>query len=634
MHRVNLDKPTLNSQVFEFASFGIALMDHKGLILSVNPAFERMFGYQQHEMDGKHLAEFTYPEEPLPLMNQILGLTGSTETELQVEKRFIHRNGHLIWGLFSVRLFSDDQGVPMYYIAQMIDISKQKESEQRLQESVERYTSLKKYNHDAVVSFDLKGNIINANIMAEKLTGYNVSTELIGMELANLIGPSHVYRILTESLHDSSVEQEIDTLVTKEGHFVEVLTSIAPIFVNEQNIGFYMICKDMSEQKQLIMAKETAEATNKAKSEFLAMMSHEIRTPMNGVIGMTDILLDSDLEEEHKEYLRIIRQSGESLLSIINNILDLSKIEAGKSELHEQIFDVQRIVKECLSIVSAKAEVKKLRLSYSIQHDVPEHLLGDADRLKQVLLNLLGNAVKFTGSGEISVAVSKARRGDDDMLLFTVADTGIGIPPDKLKVIFEPFSQIDSFMMKRHEGTGLGLSICQRIVEMMGGQICADSDGKSGSRFHFTFPLKEGKMKVAKTQEEGYDQDLEPARILIVEDHEINRLVLSKMVEKMGHRVSVATNGQEALQALTRHPYDIVFMDIHMPVMDGLTATQEIRKSIPEDRQPYIVAVTANALKGDREHCLEAGMNEYISKPVSRDAIQKALQFVKQKHLM
>ncbi|MFD2612397.1 PAS domain S-box protein [Paenibacillus gansuensis] len=625
MHRVNLDQNSFNAQVFEYASFGIALIAPDGLFLTINPAMERIFGYTKEEFEGKRFGCFSYPNEPLTNIDDLKKMMGESKTELQLEKRFYRKDGKVVWTLLTIRLFPDEAGNPLYYIAQIIDISHQKDSEQRLQESVERYTSLKKYNHDAVVSFDLEGRVINANSMAEKLTGYDINKELIGMELANLIGQSNVDRILEDALHDNSVERGIDTLVTKEGDTVEVLTSIAPIFVNRQNIGFYLICKDISEQKQLVLAKEMAEATNKAKSEFLAMVSHEIRTPMNGVIGMTDLLSDADLDEEYKVYLEIIRKSGETLLAIINDILDLAKIESGRSELKEELFDLRNCIKDSISVVSAQADEKNLELSYSINHDLPDYIYGDADRLKQVLINLLGNAVKFTPSGKVTISTKKIK-GEQPYLKFTIKDTGIGIPPQRLEEIFEPFSQIDSFMTRKHEGTGLGLSISRRIVELMGGEIHAESDGKNGASFHFTIRLNE---KVADQVEEPGEflyEALEQASILIAEDNPINTLVLKKMLEKMGHKVSVAVNGKEVIEMALKEHFDLIFMDIHMPIINGLEATRIIKEKLEPGNCPRIVAVTANALKGDREKCMEAGMHDYVSKPVKREDLNKILR--------
>ncbi|AIQ42813.1 PAS domain-containing hybrid sensor histidine kinase/response regulator [Paenibacillus sp. FSL R5-0912] len=626
MHRVNLNQERFNQQVIDNASFGIALVGSEGVILTVNPAMERIFGYSKAEFDGMKLQELFNPDDEFGNIHDLRELLGD-RTDIQLETRFLSKKRDQMWGMLTLKFFSEADH-PSYYICQIVDITKQKESEQRLQESVERYTSLKKYNHDSVISFGLDGRIINANRMAEKITGYSIESDLIGMELALLIGQESVQNILDRSLYDESVDQHINTLYTKNGEVIEVLTSIAPIYVNNQNIGFYLICKDISEQRQLLLAKEAAESTNRAKSEFLAMMSHEIRTPMNGVVGMTDILLDTtELTGEQQSYVEIIRKSGETLLNIINDILDLSKIEAGRTELQEHTFDLRKCIKDSFAVISISAAQKNLELSSTINHDVPDHIYGDSERLKQVLLNLLGNAVKFTQSGSISVKV-KLVRETPFMLAFTVTDTGIGINPSRLNEIFEPFAQIDSFMSRQHEGTGLGLAISRRIIGMMGGEIYAESDGKRGSSF--TFTIKPKKAEDSYSQETPLNKlpATREVSILLAEDNYINQLVMTKTLEKIGHRITTVTNGIDAVEAACKQPFDLILMDLHMPIMNGFEAVKRIREELKE-KSPPIIAVTANALKGDREKCLAAGMDEYVSKPVKREVILKLInQFV------
>lgn len=626
MHRVNLNQERFNQQVIDNASFGIALVGSEGVILTVNPAMERIFGYSKAEFDGMKLHELFNPDDEFGNIHDLRELLGD-RTDIQLETRFLSKKRDQMWGMLTLKFFSEADH-PSYYICQIVDITKQKESEQRLQESVERYTSLKKYNHDSVISFGLDGRIINANRMAEKITGYSIESDLIGMELALLIGQESVQNILDRSLYDESVDQHINTLYTKNGEVIEVLTSIAPIYVNNQNIGFYLICKDISEQRQLLLAKEAAESTNRAKSEFLAMMSHEIRTPMNGVVGMTDILLDTtELTGEQQSYVQIIRKSGETLLNIINDILDLSKIEAGRTELQEHTFDLRKCLKDSFAVISMSAAQKNLELSSTINHDVPDHIYGDSERLKQVLLNLLGNAVKFTQSGSISVKVKLVREAPF-MLAFTVTDTGIGINPSRLNEIFEPFAQIDSFMSRQHEGTGLGLAISRRIIGMMGGEIYAESDGKRGSSF--TFTIKPKKAEDSYSQETPLNKlpATREVSILLAEDNYINQLVMTKTLEKIGHRITTVTNGIDAVEAACKQPFDLILMDLHMPIMNGFEAVKRIREELKE-KSPPIIAVTANALKGDREKCLAAGMDEYVSKPVKREVILKLInQFV------
>lgn len=516
-----------------------------------------------------------------------------------------------------------DTGFPERMYGTVQDVTERKGVELKLQETIERYTSLKKYNHDAVISLDLDGHIINANQMTLQLTGYQMD-ELVGRDFSGIIGRKDIKKLLSDSLMDISAEQSIDKIIHKDGHISDVLATIAPIIINAENVGYYIIAKDITEQKQLMIAKEMAEATNKAKSEFLAMMSHEIRTPMNGVIGMTDLLMETTVVDElQREYLEIIRKSGDTLLTIINDILDFSKIDSGKTELIEEPFEIRTCVFEAVDVLAPKAQTKQLDISFSLSPDVPAVLVGDYQRLKQILMNLIGNAIKFTSSGGITVAVSKEESsGNKTRLRFSVKDTGIGISREKVQYLFQPFYQLDNFMTRTSEGTGLGLAICKRLVNLMDGSIWLEQSDEPGSTFVFSVVLKEVERKDIPTQrpllgETGSAQDV--LRILVAEDNRINQLVLIKMLENQGHYVRIAENGEEVIRYATEENFDVIFMDVHMPVMNGLEATAVIkdRYEANNTRCPVIIAVTANALKGDRELCLAAGMDDYISKPIN-----------------
>jgi PAS domain S-box-containing protein len=523
----------------------------------------------------------------------------------------------------------DEEDNPIRVNGTIQDITEQKEIELKLQEMVERYTSLKKYNHDAVISLDLEGTIIHGNSVAEQLIGYSFS-ELSGCNVSLLIGADHLKSILTYSLHDASIEHKINKLWHKDGHFVEVLTTIAPIIINSTKVGFYIIAKDITEQKKLLIAKEAAESTNKAKSEFLAMMSHEIRTPMNGVIGMTDLLLETtNLDAEQREYVEIISKSGETLLTIINDILDFSKIDSGKTELTEHPFHVKDCISETYDVLSSKAHEKCLEMTFSVSPDVPRTLIGDSERLKQVLMNLVGNAVKFTHSGGVSVSVRLLSREVNAVhLQFTVKDTGIGIPPDQINRLFEPFYQLDQFMTRKYDGTGLGLAISKKLVNLMDGDIWIEPTDGAGATFVFTVCLKEenhGPDPMSEQSIQEANKDRIALHILIAEDNEINQQVLKRMLEKQGHTVSVAKDGNQVIEQAIRQPHDIIFMDIHMPVMNGLDATKVIQEALPPEKCPVIVAVTANALKGDREQCLAAGMDDYMTKPIKIETVSDVI---------
>ncbi|ETT37587.1 PAS/PAC sensor hybrid histidine kinase [Paenibacillus sp. FSL R5-192] len=520
----------------------------------------------------------------------------------------------------------DEHGQPVQLNGTLQDITERKRIEFKLQESVERYTSLKKYNHDAIISFNMDGNIMNANPVAVKMTGCPVA-EMIGTSISRFIGASNLGLILGSDYE--MAEKEINAVRHTDGSETEVLATLAPIIINTSNVGFYLIAKDITEQKKLLVAKETAERMNKAKSEFLAMMSHEIRTPMNGVIGMTDLLLDTPgLSGEQKEYIEIIQKSGDSLLAIINDILDFSKIESGKTDLVEDPFDLVEIVTETVQIVKPLAREKKLDVRMCVEDVIPTPVYGDAYRLKQVLTNIIGNAVKFTSEGGVEVKVGVKEQCDNNVqLYFQVKDSGIGIPAERKQQLFEPFYQLENFMTRKPQGTGLGLAISKKLVELMQGEIWIEESDEPGTIFIFTaqFKLNNGEESNRLDQQQKKSRT-SALRILIAEDNEVNQLVLSRIVEKKGHFVDHVADGVEAVEAVKHTSYDIVFMDVHMPRLNGFEATKAIKNALHPESYPFIIAVTANAVRGDMENCLKAGMDAYVSKPIKIESIMQALE--------
>ncbi len=386
-------------------------------------------------------------------------------------------------------------------------------------------------------------------------------------------------------------------------------------------------------ERALAAARDAAEAAGRARSEFLAVMSHEIRTPMNGIIGVAGLLQDMPLGSTEKHYVRIILDSGQHLLQLINDILDFSRLDAGRLDLEETAFDVREVVRDSMELLSAEAATKGLLLSQEVAAEVPVRAVGDAHRLRQVLLNLIGNGIKFTSDGSVRLAVRLVRsEGSAIRLGFAISDTGIGIPPEAQGRLFTEFTQVDSSISRRFGGSGLGLAICRRLIERMGGTIGVESTPGQGSTFHFDVLLTLPRGDLAPLAPVAQEGGVVPRRILIAEDNPTNRLVATRMLERMGHRVEAVENGREAVEAVQRGGFDLVLMDVMMPEMDGLAATEAIRRLGGAAAGIPIIGLTANAMAADQERCLAAGMTHFETKPISASrlgaAIVRALELV------
>lgn len=476
---------------------------------------------------------------------------------------------------------------------------------------------------------------------------YGVTEENFGgqyMSWENLVHPEDkdeaVANLESAMRGESIFDTEFRIIWPKDGSIHNIRAHGALISDDEgtpsRMIGVNWENTELREREaELKIAKEKAESAARVKSDFLAKMSHEIRTPMNGIIGLTEILLGSELRKDQRDYLRLIDDSSRSLLSVVNDILDFSKIEAGKLRLDESCFALRDSLYYIIATLETIALKRGIALHCEVDENVPDSLIGDLGRIRQVLINLTGNALKFTTEGEIVVGVKEIEQSrGTSTLQFSVRDTGRGIPEDKKDSIFGAFNQEDDSTSRNHGGTGLGLTICQNLVELMNGRIWLESEIGEGSTFHFSIPLEiagTDDLPVSpqdRTEEEvPPERTVEPMRLLLAEDGKVNQIVATKLLEDRGHIVLKALDGEQAVEAFSREAFDAILMDVQMPNLDGYGATKAIRdRERNTETQIPIIAMTANALKGDREKCLAAGMDDYIAKPIRARELYSVLE--------
>ncbi|HYP07611.1 MAG TPA: response regulator [Bryobacteraceae bacterium] len=691
-----------------------------GRILDWNPAAARLLGSES--LSGRRLRDFCDAPD---------AITGSSVSGQDVALR--DASGNTRWALSSSIITEGDNGGDPVVECTFIDITQRQLAESALRRSEEKYRTLfDSISEHVFITDPATGRIVDCNAAVLRIYGYSLE-ELRELTLDDLAASEFVYRTKAGKLLDVEIETE------------QIEYGGRPATMS--------IVHDVSRQRQfeseLMQARDAAQAANRAKSEFLANMSHEIRTPLNGVLGMAEVALDGNLPAEEREYLKLLKMSADSLLTVINDILDFSKIEAGKLELEQIPFKVRDVFGDTLKTMAARAEQKQLELILDIAEDVPEYVIADPTRLRQVVLNLISNALKFTASGEVALRITY-----DGDLRFAVTDTGIGIAADKIDSVFDAFSQADGSMTRRYGGTGLGLTICSRLVTLMGGRIWAESELNAGSQFCFTIPasvaepageieqeagslagvrvlladdhdetrqilrrtLRHWGMEVTAVRSAiaGYEQMLHqsfdvvvsdgcellelirgdermpavpaivlaaairpgqatrwrelnvsaflpkpvvrdamrqavntalgrrsalesevtsragmspPLNVLLVEDNAVNQTVATRLLEKKGHRVEVAGDGVEALEAIQRQTFDLILMDVQMPRMDGLDATRRIREmEALTGRHVPILAMTAHAMKGDGTRCLDAGMDSYLCKPISAAKLYGAME--------
>jgi PAS domain S-box-containing protein len=616
-------------------------------VIRVNSTFEEMFGYSFEEIQELSWSSFyslVFAGKEAPCWDgsgQMFFMNRKVEEGLESFWSKVRR----------VTIDSEQQQEVARELLLFEDMSIQND----MFEKIQRLSQAVEQSSNSVVIMDIQGIIEYVNSTFIKITGYQAS-EVIGQNLA-LFAPDENTRRVYEGMWTAVLagEEWTGELVNKKknGELYEESVVVSPLR-NEQNEITHIIAtkENITDLKK---ARQQADSANKAKSEFLANMSHEIRTPMNSIIGMTELLLDSELLPEQRGYIENVNSSASVLLSLINDILDFSKIEAGKLELDIHPFNPKNLIQEIISTLKILAEQKGIELGLEVKGEADCLLQGDSLRIRQVLLNLVGNAIKFTRKGRVVLSLTvQSQDLQSCSLLFEIIDTGIGISQDQQENIFSNFTQADSSITRNFGGTGLGLAISSRLLQMMGSKIYLDSTLGLGSTFSFTLLLSKGSPAhyALEQQEEELKTGGQRLDILLVEDHPANQQLAVILLQKQGHAVTVAHNGLEALIYLSQQKYALVFMDMQMPVMDGLTATRYIRQieqgqvdTLPEEllsvaqnlRQRlegghlHIVAVTANAMQEDRQQCLDAGMDDYLSKPYKKFSFLRILQPFDQK---
>jgi signal transduction histidine kinase/CheY-like chemotaxis protein len=610
-------------------------------------------------MIGTSYTAFVHPDERRVGTNNLHAMLENRLDTLYVERHYLRRDGSDFWGYLSGRRMVGSDGVFIGLLGVISDITERKRAEEELRRKTALLEAQVEASLDGILVVDNQGQqiIINQQLLHMCKVPQSIADHAEDQtHLQYIVGKVKNPNQFLEKvmyLYNHQDESSRDEIEFKDGTVMDRYSS--PVIGRDgEHYGRIWTYRDISRYKQaedemkktnlqLVMATEhaqtmaaKAELANAAKSEFLANMSHEIRTPLNGVIGMIGLLLDMDLNAEQREYAQIARISGENLLSLVNEILDFSKIEASKLELEILDFDLRSALKDTTDFLAVCAQEKSLKLVCMVEPEVPSLLSGDPGRLRQILVNLGSNAVKFTEEGKIVIRVSQEISDERTATLrFSVSDSGIGIPANRQDFLFTPFTQADGSTRRKYGGTGLGLAISRRLAELMGGRIGVESIEGKGSTFWFTAVFKKTPARspaaVELTEMKG-EESLERStvlpglseslnrkiRILLAEDNPVNQKVALAMLRKMGHQADAVANGLEAVDVLQTVPYDMVLMDCHMPEMDGFEATRTIRREGSKALNPCIpiIALTASAMKGDREKCIQSGMSDFLAKPV------------------
>jgi PAS domain S-box-containing protein len=632
--------------LFESTSVAMAMGDlTTGRLLRLNDTYTSMLGYTLEDLADKKFMEITHPEDRVADRAGFERMLRGEIPSYSSEKRLLHKDGHSIWCLVTANLVYDTAGQPLRSVAVIHDISGRKRMEEELRvahQALEREQKFLEAVFDAlpvgVCITDEQGGIIRTNHMDQEIFGTRPITK--GVDDYQEYKAWWVDTGKRVQPEEWAAAQAVQTGKAIFGQLVEIQcfdgkrrvinNSAAPVIDDHGKVvGSAVVIQDVTTQweysRELREAKLAAEEASLAKSEFLANMSHEIRTPMTVIMGAIEQLQHIDNNPEHRNLLELADQSSQRLYNLINEILDFSKIEARRMDIDEDWFNFRGCLQENMAMMTAKAIKKGLRLELEVSPEVPESVVGDKYRLGQVLLNLVGNAIKFTDEGEVKVTVHR----HEDILKFTVSDTGAGIPANMLETIFETFSQVDSSSTRRYGGTGLGLAISRGLVKLLGGRISVRSQLGQGSIFTFTLPVrtKVPEPSLSETDSNSLITDAPEAHILLVEDNPMVREVVLMTLSQRPWQITTAASGRDAAQKWQSTDFDVILMDLQMVDMDGLKATREIRRlEAFKVKRVGIIGLTTQANHTVQEECITAGMNEVLVKPIEAASLYTAIE--------
>ncbi len=629
-----IDKEKKYREFIENSSDIIYTTDEDGYFTYINEAGIKISGYEKNELIGQKFL-FLIPQEHHTTVEDFYSLQLSQEKKSSYfEFPIQNKSGSTLWigqtadfiksgsGSFEIRAYGRD-------------ITEKKQLEEYINRSEEKYRNIIENLELGLLEVNTEDEIINVYPKFTQLTGYS-KEELIGKKAKEVLLPDEYYDEMShnEKEREKGVASVYETQIKcKNNELKWVIISGAPYYDKSNKIvGSLGIHLDITDRKKmetdLLLAKEQAEKSIQTQELFMANMSHEIRTPMNAIIGMNDLLINSDLSNRQLNYAKTIKSSAESLLVIINDVLDFSKIEAGKLELDPTPTSIKEVLEKCINIVSYKAEEKGLPVSLKFDNEIHHLHLVDGIRLNQIVLNLLSNAIKFTDKVSITILCELISSFENvQNIKFSVKDTGVGLSQESIKKVFESFVQAEGSTTRNYGGTGLGLSISKSLVAQMNSELKVESALNKGSIFHFTLSLKKTKLtERLLLKEEIEDVNLDGLTVLLVDDNKVNRFMALTFLEQKGCIISEAENGKEAIELISTNQFDIILMDVRMPVMDGFQATKIIRDEL--NLFTPIVALTANALKGDSDKCLAAGMNDYLSKPFTKEQLFHKMNYV------